>query len=345
MPHRRLSSALLSAAVLASSPAFADCGEGSAPGRVLGRLDNDVWGGTHQDQGYTAGANLAWSSPTGDLAEDDCLPAPARLAGRALPWLVGEGRTGNVTIAVTQAIYTPMDRDRTDVILEDRPYAGITTFAFAINVRDGDRLATTQLRLGLVGPSARGEEIQGAIHGLFGRNTFAGWDNQLRDEPVIQLGHERVWRRTFASDDGGRYWEGSLHAGGVAGNLATYANFGGEIRFGRDLPDDMVSSPFRLAGDGLAPRLQPLSEGDGWRWHVFASLDNRLVAHDITLDGSTWKDSHSVDRRRYVADLTLGIVFARGPWRFAATHTRRTREFAGQAEAPVFGTFSLSRTW
>lgn len=321
-----------------------DCGDGSEPPKLVVRLDNDVWGGAHQDQGYTAGADIRWASGSGDLREDDCLSAPARFAGGALPWLVPEGRTGNVVLSLTQGIYTPVDKFRSDRILDDRPYAGMTTFAYAVNVRDGDRLATTQLRVGLVGPSARGEEIQGAIHGVFGRNRFNGWNNQLRDEPLLQLAHERVWRRTLGSDDGGRYWDGSLHAGAAVGNLATYANFGGELRFGRDLPDDMVSSPFRLAGDGLAPVLQPAS-GDGWRWHVFASLDNRLVAHDITLDGSTWKDSHSVPRRKYVADLTLGIVFRKGPWYFAATHVRRTREFFGQSEAPVFGSFSLGRSF
>ena len=47
----------------------------------------------------------------------------------------------------------------------------------------------------------------------------------------------------------------------------------------------------------------------------------------------------------FVADLTLGAVATYGRWRFAATHTRRSREFEGQREAPVFGTFAISRSF
>jgi hypothetical protein len=38
-------------------------------------------------------------------------------------------------------------------------------------------------------------------------------------------------------------------------------------------------------------------------------------------------------------------VATQGDWRFAATHTRRTREFDGQREAPVFGSFAFSKSF
>ena len=37
------------------------------------------------------------------------------------------------------------------------------------------------------------------------------------------------------------------------GNFATYANAGGELRFGLRLPDDFGTAPLRPAGENTAP--------------------------------------------------------------------------------------------
>ena len=41
------------------------------------------------------------------------------------------------------------------------------------------------------------------------------------------------------------------------------------------------------------------------------------VLHDITLDGNTFKSSHSVDKRPFVADVGYGIAMTQGNWRIA----------------------------
>jgi len=67
------------------------------------------------------------------------------------------------------------------------------------------------------------------------------------------------------------------------------------------------------------------------------------VARDLTLDGNTWKTSHSVDKRTLVADLGLGVNVTRGAWKFALASYRRTREFENQQERPVFGSLTVGR--
>lgn len=332
---------LLAATLLSLAPlAQADCDD--SRGILLLRSDNDLYGQAGQDQGYSAGANLAWVSPTLGAGDGGCLPAGIAWLDRATGWLRwGEGGHRNLVLSWHHAVYTPVDGTRTDLIPDDRPYAGVMLLGIGQNVRDDGRLAATRLRLGIVGPSAQGEMAQDAIHHLFGRERFRGWDNQLRDEPLLQLAHESSWRHRYAPGAGGRGWDRIVFAGGALGNASTYANAGVEYRFGRDLPDDFGSNPMRLAGDGSAPVVQ--AAGDRWTWHLFASLEARGVARDITLDGNTWKDSHSVDRRAGWAELGLGIVFTRGPWRLAGAHYRRSREFDGQREAPVYGSISLSR--
>lgn len=339
----RTVSLLLAAAF--SAPVAADCALADAgPTTFTIRSDNDVWGGAHQDQGYSAGGMLQLASPTLAATEEaaDCLPAGMRWLDRGSDWL-GRGDARNVTLALSQAIYTPADREAELQDPDDRPFAAVLYATLGRNVRDADRLATTQLRFGVVGPSARGEEVQDAIHHLFGRSRFRGWDNQLQDEPVFAVVHERAWKWAGPQHGDGLGWDFGAHTGGSLGNLATHLNGGGDVRFGRHLPDDFGSSPLRPGGENAGPMLRP--RHDGWGWHLYASFDARLVGHDLSLDGSTWKDSHSVDREVFVADLTLGAVATHGDWRFAATHTRRSREFEGQREAPVFGTFAISKSF
>lgn len=327
--------------LLALAPlAAADCGDS----RLLLRSDNDVYGQAGQDQGYSAGFAATWVSPTIPGEDTSCLPGVAAFLDRATPWLRwGKGTQRNLALSLHHAIYTPADGTRADVIADDRPYAGLLLLGLAHHVRDQDRLASTRLKLGIVGPSAQGEMAQDALHQLFGRARFRGWDNQLRDEPLLQLGHERAWRWRTDDGAGGLCWDRIVYAGATAGNAITYANAGVELRFGPRLPDDFGSNPMRLAGEGMAPGGEWRARG--WDWHFFASLEARGVAHDITLDGGSAKDGHSVDRREFVAELGLGVVLTHGPWRFAGAHYRRSREFTGQEQAPVYGSLTLARAF
>lgn len=242
---------------------------------------------------------------------------------------------------VGQLLYTPTDRNRTDLIADDRPYAAALLLSFGYNARKGDRLRTTQLRLGMVGPSAFGEQVQNRWHDVIGSDRFDGWDHQLRDEPVLQLIHERRKRLGRRETPGGWGWDLTRHWGGSLGNFATYANVGGEWRFGARLPDDFGTAPLRPAGENTSPVKEVADRR--WHGHVFVAVDARWVLHDITLDGNTFKSSHSVDKRPMVADIGYGVALHRGHWRFALARYHRTREFDGQEDIPVYGTFTIGR--
>ena len=108
------------------------------------------------------------------------------------------------------------------------------------------------------------------------------------------------------------------------------------------LPDDFGSTPLRPAGENTAPPRRGAPDRR-WAGHLFANLDARWVLYDITLDGNTWKNSHSVDKRPFVADVGLGIAVTRGDWKFAFAHYFRSREFEGQKERPAYGSFTVSK--
>ena len=309
------------------------------------RVDNDLLGG--QDQGYSNGVQLTLVSPNlRDYTDDPCLPRLAQWINRYLAALQPQRyEQQNMVASFAQGIFTPSDFSRTDLIADDRPYAAALLAGLGYNARIGDHLRTTQLQFGIVGPSARGREIQDAVHKITGSERFRGWDHQLHDEPVVRLVHERMRRFSTNHDrERGWNWDAITHYGGSLGNLATYANAGGEFRFGFNLPDDFGSTPLRPAGENTAPTREPQAQYMPGA-HLFLTFDARWVLYDITLDGNLFRDSHSVDKKPLVAYGGYGVAFLHRRWKFALARYHGTREFEGQRVAPVFGSFTISRAF
>ncbi|MGE4336327.1 MAG: lipid A deacylase LpxR family protein [Pigmentiphaga sp.] len=307
------------------------------------RIDNDMFGGLGQDQGYSNGFLVSWVSPNlANYVDDPCLPRAVRGLNRYLALLQPEGfDEQNMTIGLGQMMYTPVDRLRGDLIENDRPFAGVLMLSLGYNARRNDTLRTSQIRLGVVGPAAHAKQVQNWWHDLIGVDRFQGWDQQLRNEPVFQLLHERRTRVARRINNDGWGWDLIRHWGASLGNFATYANVGGELRFGLRLPDDLGTAPLRPAGENTSPvRARPAGS---WNAHLFAAVDARWVLRDITLDGNTFKSSHSVDKRPFVADVGYGLAFYYGPWRIALARYHRTREFHGQGDVPVYGTITIGR--
>lgn len=133
-----------------------------------------------------------------------------------------------------------------------------------------------------------------------------------------------------------------LHGGGSLGNLLTYANAGAEWRFGPELPDNFGSAPLLPAAVNTAPE-RSRDYSRSLRMHGFVILDLQLVAHDITLDGNSGKDSRSVDRKPLVAELGVGVAATYGKWQIAFARYLRSREFDGQSENSQLGSLTIRR--
>ncbi|MGM0538300.1 MAG: lipid A-modifier LpxR family protein, partial [Thermodesulfobacteriota bacterium] len=135
-----------------------------------------------------------------------------------------------------------------------------------------------------------------------------------------------------------------LVAGLTAGNVLTAANAGTEVRFGYRLPQDFGSDVIR-PGSGVSvpepsgPQTEPWGR---FGLHIFAAAQIQAVAHNIFLDGNTWKDSHSVEKHPIVADISLGLAFTYERLKVTYRHLLRTKEFTRQDEPQVIGSLTLT---
>ena len=309
-------------------------------------LENDLFAQTDND--YTNGLRISWVSPDlVDYVEDEALPNWVRELNDALTFFHDskQGLQRNLVLSLGQTIYTPEDREAVDVVENDRPYAGWLFGSAAYQTRDEKTMDTLELRLGVVGSAALGKEAQDYVHDLRGFERFEGWDNQLKNEPGLTMLWEHRQKTSRRYNTNSRFGFDLIgHAGLVLGNVRTYVNTGAELRLGWSIPDDFGTSSLRPGGDNSTPSVNWSRRNSprDWGVHAFLAVDARLVAHNIFLDGNSFRDSHSVHKEPLVADMAVGIsAYYRGA-RLSYAQIYRSREFTTQGETHAYGSLALS---
>src|SRR5262249_44883781 len=159
---------------------------------------------------------------------------------------------------------------------------------------------------GVVGPASGARELQKFFHRATSSRDPQGWDHQLRNELGVNVNYQHTWRAANLASGNGLAVDFSPQLGGALGNVETYANAGFKLRFGRHLPNDYGP-----------PRIDPGLPGSGYfvpssdfRWYLFAGAEGRLVARNIFLDGNTFHDSPSVDKKNWVGDFQAGLAMS-----------------------------------
>lgn len=292
-------------------------------------LENDLF--TNSDDNYTNGVRMSYLSPENNIP--DWLSETAD----AMPFFSSNGHK-RWHVALGQSMFTPEDLSVRTLQVNDRPYAGWLYGSVGVISDTGRRLENLQLTLGMVGPASAADDAQDFFHHLIGSPDPQGWDNQLKNEAGVVLTYERKWRNLYEYSPSGLGVDITPSLGGSVGNVYTHAAVGAVARIGFDLPSDYgppLISPNLPGSDFFMPT-------QDFGWYLFAGVEGRAVARNIFLDGNTFQDSHSVDKRPFIAGLQAGIAFTFEDMRIAYTHIFRTEEFKGQGENDKYGALSVS---
>lgn len=309
-------------------------------------LENDYF--VNDDSQYTNGLKFAWSSPVHTGYPKDTWPHrwfyPVI---RLLPFdnFFDSETEKNITLSFGQNIYTPEDIEEEDLIEDDRPYAGITYLSMGFHSRIKSQMKTLEFYVGLVGPNSYAEECQRAIHKMVKDIDPMGWDNQLNNEPVLGIVYEHKMKIMQLGDGNGFGFDGILNNGLCLGNANTDYNLGLNLRVGYNIPNDFGNFPIRPATSinaAFGSRDPRYSIRHKFGIYLFASAEGRAVLRNIFLDGNTFTDSHSVDKKLLVADFAAGIGILAGKAQFCFAFVQRTKEFETQKEHQKFGSLSFS---
>ena len=301
-------------------------------------LENDLFAGV--DTNYSSGFAISFTG--GEASRHDPKSFYHRILESStwLPGIGGEGSENFVGFSLGQTMFTPEDITLANPPADDRPYAGFLFFNTSLFSLRPHSLDAWTLQLGMVGPSSLGEQSQKSIHSLIGSDEPQGWDQQLKDEFIVNVHYEHSHRR----------WNGKLSRsldvelipkfGGGLGNFATYANVGVMGRIGSNMPPTFSGNSLTAGLSSNAPALVP--DPSRWGWSLFAGAQGYWVGRYLPLDGNTFSDGPSVDTNDLLSSLTAGLSLGCSTFVSTLSFTAFSEVYENQPERSEFGALSVS---
>ncbi|HEX8514068.1 MAG TPA: lipid A deacylase LpxR family protein [Allosphingosinicella sp.] len=268
-----------------------------------------------KDRYYSQGIRVEWLSRPRDR-DGEFLPGIIHADWCRL--FCGEGAATskvNAGFAGGQNMYTPADISFTGPQPNDRPWAGLlyvsrtarTSYVEPkLMAQRQDRLEVT---LGILGPASLAKETQTLWHDLWDFQPPNGWDNQLRNEPILQLRYETALR--WPQEDGGKM-DLIPRLRVNVGNAFTSLEAEVTGRIGRNLSGfGATANPAMAvpAAEKVTERALGLA---GARWlssyNLFLRGGIKAVARNITIDGNTFARDHAlVERTTLVPEVAAGV--------------------------------------
>ncbi len=300
---------------LTTAPVYSNASSLSGTGNPYYRFEfiNDFFFGTDQE------VSGSWSMQKHTAAADswdklEAVPGMVKRIGAAIPTLTADGRVYRTSFAVGQITQTPVNLKRRDLIKEDVPYAGALVFSASWYGFNDKEFSGFELVSGVVGPASLAKQAQKGAHKLIGITRPRGWDNQLENEPIINANYMRKRKLSHVGNPAGLSFDSAVSGNVCLGNLTTRLSTSIEMRFGRNMPGGFVYIP-ESAGFGMNYK-GTLKLPNPRKPALYGSLVLRGtgVLHDMFLDGNTFRDSHSVDRKNFVGLAIVGLHYQRENW-------------------------------
>jgi len=276
-------------------------------------FDNDLF--FNKDNKISSGWSLQKHSAVAESWESlQGVPGFVKYWGKKIPTLQKEGLLHRAGIAIGQVIQTPDDLSRNDLIQDDVPYAGTLTVQGTWYSFNNDEFRGFEITAGVVGPLSLAEQTQKTVHKLIGSDDPKGWDNQLGTEPVINFNYMRKKKIWYRGNPAGFSVDTAINGNAGLGNLFTQASAALEMRFGYNMPQGFVHvpDPIGLSMHYMAS-LKPANSRMG-SFYATLVLRGSAFVHNIFLDGNTFRDSHSVDKKPFVGLAVAGLHYEGKNW-------------------------------
>ena len=286
------------------------------------RIENDTTGTT--DEYYTAGEQIGWTGPTGEV------PGFIANAGHAV---LGAGDQ-RLSIDLSQSLFTPANTQLNPPDPNDRPYAATLLLTGQL-IQDTDFFRTrVGMQAGVLGPDAGGEIVQNTFHTVIGDTSNKGWAYQLDNRPVLNFFVDRTYRLPLLDLTSLPFLNAAPvgidvlpDVTGFVGSEEIYAQAGATLRIGQGLQDDFGAGkimPGTTGGDAYNP-------DSGFAWYAFTGVDGQAVAYNELLAGNSFSNSGpSVDTKHIVGEFELGLAVIYHGVRVTFSQTWQSHEFTSQ---------------
>ena len=223
----------------------------------------------------------------------------------------------------------------------DRPFAGALYLKAGITkVYENENVFQWNIQAGVIGPSAKGKEVQRWWHKNFGLPQIYGWETQLNNEAFLNL--QASYHHHLIKQQKEKPWyDAFAFVSGSAGNNLSAVNAGLEFKIGA----------FEKAYQSVAwnTRLQRNKQSPGYRRNheVYFYFEPQLnyQFYNAILQGGAFagnKGFYHTSIKPLVFQYRYGILYAQNHWTAQLGFTFKTREAEKQIAIENFGTIRLS---
>ncbi len=303
-------------------------------------FENDVLGLTNtSDDGYSNGIAYAWGSSSYDSFDSLNIPNWIRAISDWTFINQGDSQQYSISYGLSQSMYTPNDISEPELIENDRPYAGTMLWHSKIRHFANNRANSLGLILGVAGPASLAEQSQTIVHEMIGARTPEGWDNQISNELVFRVEAEHIERFYDHSFTDSTSIDVSSYSEAGFGNLRSDIGTGLTFRVGNLLDETYAAiNPFNSQAVSVLTR----KTTNQFYWQLFTSVYAGYVFNDITLDGNTFTNSHSVEMIHDQALISAGMFVMYQHWAATFSTHRATKQFDGQINDSKYGSITVS---
>ncbi|MAZ94272.1 MAG: hypothetical protein CMF58_07595 [Lentimicrobiaceae bacterium] len=238
-------------------------------------FDNDIFNNT--DYYYTNGVNISLVTPF----------AHSTLISKILLG-IKSADINYFGFSLKQNIYTPVNPDKPEVSIGDRPFSAFLTFGNFRHSYGYKKLLSlkSELSLGIIGPASLGGTVQSSIHNI----EPIGWENQINNSLAINYEIE-IEKGIFSNP----HFEINAIAGANMGTVFNKLSGGLYLRFG-----------------SFSPVYRGISNKSFQYW-IFIKGKSNLVLYDATLQGGIFSNNNkytlsSSEINTHVFNASIGLA-------------------------------------
>lgn len=262
---------------------------------ILATYENDsIYGG---DKYYTNGVQLLLTTKTFNIVSNSIL------------YNIFDKSYYNYSFGLAQKMFTPENINTTELIANDRPYAGYLYLFLNTNIYHNNQLDSIGLSIGCTGKCSLAENIQTKIHDMIGSPVPEGWDNQLSNQLLFMISYLKMininktldytydWQLTpkFHINLGTPYTNSSIHL---------------EFRYGYNLEKDYIQNRLNSNQLGIIRNSYNKNMND-ISYYIFLEAIANINLYDTFLDNTynNGRYEHNIKKEIFNYEINGGLSF------------------------------------